>query len=197
MNKSDKIRPDLTILLKYIRGPREKMKFWSDFIENDPVCRAEVALLQRLSRLFIGGHYAVLTDASLQLADKIFQDFHSASPPTNIIPARLYFDSQMLPVPSGMRPSLMSVRRMKYRMEHGHIELAITPVYPGRFELTGRYRSEGKNMSCEIKLKGAGSRKVACDQHGFFTFSVLNPGQYSLIIKTLIGSFMIPRLVLR
>ena len=193
--KSDK-RPSLKILAEYVRGEGKSMKFWSQFIDNDAEAKADAALLSRLSRLIDAVDFKRTLPASADLAGSIFRSFKDDRWAKDQSTAHLYFDSRAVPLPEGVRASLSSQYRLKYQTGGGQVELSVSPVYPGRFELTGRYEGEIESEPVAVRLKGRKTLNGHFDRYGFFSFPAVNPGVYSLSFQTSSGPVVISRLEL-
>lgn len=173
------------------------MKFWSNFIETDPWSRAAVSLLQKLDRLFRAREAARVAAGSKRLAEEIFSRFQDDRRQPDAATAHLFYDSQIIPVREGFRPSLISERRLRFAGEEGTIELSIVPVFPGRFEVTGRLEGEKTGHAADVHLKGRSSHRVKTDEFGFFAFGAVNPGTYNIRFKSDDKELVIRQLVLR
>lgn len=182
MVRKSKKQPGLAILARYARGKKDDLKYWSKFIENDPDSMAAVALLQRLDRFFESMEIARLARLSQRLRDEIFERFFVRRSSSGKAAAHLYYDSRAIPLPEGIRPSLLSERRMKFAAGKGRIELSIVPVFPGRFEITGRFENAGSSQPQTVRLKGRQMFNTRTDTYGFFSFAAVNPGTYQLHI---------------
>lgn len=173
-------KPELTILAKYARGERKVMKNWSKFIENDPDCRQKAGLLGLLYGMIDRLDLQQSGMATASLAADIFDSHNLGKGPGKRNRARLYYDSRLVPLPEGVRPSLVSERRLKYQTGFGELELSIVPVYPGRFEITGRFGNSKPIPLAEAVLQGRKTSRTGIDKYGFFSFAVVNPGTYTL-----------------
>ncbi len=138
------------------------------------------AMSRKLDRMFEYLETAGFSADSKALADAIFDNFHKSRHPEDDRNAHLYYDSRAIPLPEGVRPSLMSERRLKYSAGNITLELSVTPVFPGRFEVTGRLEGISRDSVIVSRLKGRRTRRAETDEFGFFTFSGVDPGTYSL-----------------
>lgn len=197
MKQKPKKRPGLPLLARYVRGDLNNMDKWSRLIEQDPDSRATAGLLRILDRYLESCAVARIVPASRQLADRIYAAFRAGRGRKGQRVARLYFDSQSLPLPAGIRPSLLSERRLKYMVDSCSLELTVTPVFPGRFELTGRIEDAGSKPGRRVRLTGRRSYRGTIDRFGFFSFAAVNPGTYQLSFDTEGRETVIPSLVLR
>jgi hypothetical protein len=184
MNKKPHKRPGLPILAKYARGDVEAMKYWSQFIENDAESLAAVDVLKRLYRLFETVETAPVIPGCKPLAEEIFVSHQANRSRSGENIANLYYDSKAIPIREGFRPSLMSERRLKYAGEGGIIELSVIPVFPGRFEVTGRLESDRSKAPASVSIQGRQSLRTNTDEFGFFSFAAVNPGTYRLRFKS-------------
>ncbi len=158
-------------------GKRSKKRSSSGTDEKD---RTMAKLRDSLDRMFGYLHTAGLVSQSKQLAEEIFEKYMEGRRRTGRRTAHLFYDSRAIPLAAGMRPSLMSERRLKY-VAHGHtIEVSVVPLFPGRFEVTGRVGDGAAVRPAAISLKGRRHFHTDIDEFGFFSFSGVNPGAYSL-----------------
>ncbi len=134
----------------------------------------------KLRRLLEYVNSADLLSATKQMAGEIFEKYTRGRSCAGVTTANLYYDSRAVPAPAGVRPSLLSERRMKFLARRTIIELSITPVFPGRFELTGRVDNSEERRPVAVRLTGGRQLRAETDEFGFFSFSALNPGKYSL-----------------
>ncbi len=179
--KQDKEKqPALTILAKYARGERQEMKHWSAFIENDPESKKKAGLLGHLHNMIDRLDLPQTAPAAVSMAADIFDSHRHSKIGGEENRARLYYDSRLIPLPEGVRPSLVSERRLKYQTGFGELELSIIPVYPGRFEITGRFGNDEVIQPDMVVLRGRKTSRTEIDRFGFFSFAVVNPGTYSL-----------------
>ena len=196
MKKDDIKRPDLSIIAQYVRGDNKLMAYWSRFIAQDPESRGKAELLQRLFRMFGAADMQRMSAASQSLAQHIFQSFMSTPVDGADNIARLYYDSRAIPMPEGVRPSLMSARRLKFKAGDGNIELSISPVYPGRFEITGRYKGPLSSENGLAIIKGRRAHRTCFDRFGFFYLAPVDPGQYRLSCRLANHEYLLPTLEL-
>jgi hypothetical protein len=142
-----------------------------------------IAMSRKLDRMFEYLETAGFSADSKALADAIFENFHKNRRRQDDRDAHLYYDSRAIPLPQGVRPSLMSERRLKYSAGDVTLELSVTPVFPGRFEVTGRFDGAARESTIISRLKGRRTVRAETDEFGFFTFSSVDPGTYSLHCK--------------
>ncbi|MEE9442181.1 MAG: hypothetical protein V3V99_05895 [candidate division Zixibacteria bacterium] len=174
-------KPDLKILAQYVKGNKDIMKYWSKFIENDPESRSKATVLKKLFNMFQSLNFNSNRQPAIDMANAIFDNYRKRNKKSKIARARLFFDSRYVPLPEGLRRSMISERRMRYVFDSGLIELAILPVFPGKFELTGKIDRESI-ISIRAQLRGRKIYNSRIDANGFFSFAVVNPGQYSLYL---------------
>jgi len=181
MKEREEKGPGLPTLLRIARGDKAEMKRWMNWIEKNPGSRRKIELLRKLDRFFEAHNQKQEISGLKKLAGEVFErylkDRHKSH--ENIV--HLYYDSQVIPLREGFRPSLVSERRLKYTGETGTIELSVVPVFPGRFEVTGRLEHTGARQTSEVHLEGREKHRTQVDEFGFFTFGAVNPGKYQLI----------------
>ncbi len=93
------------------------------------------------------------------------------------------YDSQMLPLPDGVRPALVDTRRVRYQVGDQRLELSLYPVSPKSYELIGQLSVTVGTKEIKIELSG-GQRKITAqaDQFGVFHIERLPGGKYHLKI---------------
>jgi len=196
MKQDNAKQPDITVLARYVRGDKELMTYWSQFIEQDPECREKVALLERLHRMLNTLDLKRMAVESNTLAQSIFRSYAATRESSSGCVAHLYYDSRVVPLPEGVRPSLMSLRRLKFMAGDGKIELSISPVYPGRYEITGRYEGPLSCESGEAIIQGRRAQRAPFDRFGFFFLAAVDPGVYHLSCRVADQKYVIPALEL-
>lgn len=174
-------KPDLNILAQYAKGNKEIMKYWTKFIESDPETLSKANVLKKLFNMFQCLNFDSHRQPAVDMANVIFDSYRKRKNKSKIPQARLFFDSNYVPHPEGLRPSMLSERRMKYATDSGYIELAILPVFPGKFELTGKIDRDSI-ISTTAQLRGRKTYTSRTDANGFFSFAVVNPGKYHLYL---------------
>jgi hypothetical protein len=197
MKKKHAKRPGLPILVKYLKGETVDMPQWTRAIEGDPENRAAVTTLRMLQGMFHRLEWDKTIAASRQVAAGIFAGVRTRQRAKSRRHAVLYYDSRIVPLPDGIRPSLMSERRLRYHTDAGNIELSISPVFPGRFQITGRLDGDIAGRIDAVHLHGRKSYQTVTDEYGFFCFSTVNPGGYALHFKLEGNGIVIPNLTLR
>ena len=183
MKKKVNKRPGLPILAMYAKGEREKLKHWSAIIDQDDDCRETVSLLERLYRMFEACESAGMGQATGKLAERIFEHSLASRDRKGRSAGRLFYDSRVIPLPAGIRPSLMSERRLKYIVDAGVLELSVVPVFPGRFAMTGRLEGYGPDEKISARLIGRRTLRADTDEFGFFSFAAIDPGKYKLDLQ--------------
>ncbi len=168
------------------RTPRMKNKSKSRAQRKKAAASGEYAmdaLGRKLDRMFEYLETAGFAADSKTLADAIFDNYQKNRGRQDDRNAYLYYDSRAVSLPAGVRPSLMSERRLKYSAGELSLELSVTPVFPGRFEVTGRFDGLARERVVTTRLKGRRTLRAETDEFGFFTFSSVDPGTYSLHCK--------------
>lgn len=146
--------------------------------------------------MFQSLNFNINRQPAIDLANAIFDNFRNVNNKSEASRARLFFDSRFVPLPESIRPSVISGRRLKYALDSGFIELAILPVFPGKFELTGIIDLESLPPA-RAQLQGRTNYSSQTDDNGFFSFAVVNPGKYSLYLTRDKTKTMVDTLELR
>jgi hypothetical protein len=177
-------QPTFDDLIRYARGEAKAVQTWKDHIEADQELSSDVRLLKQIGGLVTELDLRRVVPAARKLASDIFDSFRTSEKLGAGTAAKLYYDSEAIPLPAGMRPSLLSERRLRFAADDGTIELMIVPEYPGRFEITGRVFTESRERCKKAKLAGRRKYEAQFDEFDFFTFASVPPGKYKLIIET-------------
>ncbi len=90
----------------------------------------------------------------------------------------------------------MSERRLKFAIGTETLELSVVPVFPGRFQITGRFDKGDPHRRQKVHLKGRSNQTAGVDEYGFFSFAAVNPGTYRLILGTGVEKILVPGLIL-
>lgn len=180
----DNERPTFDDLLRYVSGEESAVKKWTEQIEADREMASDVRLLRRVRGLVAELDLHRIVPAAQELARGVFDSFQTARKLPSDVAAKLYYDSETVPLPQGMRPSLVSERRIRYAVDGGSIEMMIVPEFPGRFEITGQVSTDAEERCGRARLTGRATYDTEFDEFDFFTFASVVPGRYKLTIET-------------
>ena len=108
-------------------------------------------------------------EAVRKISDSIFDDFQKSKNNRGILRGVKLFDSQVLPLPEGVRPAVVETRRVKYRMEEYGLELSFYPVTSDAYEIIGQMTGPVADEPVRVVLKGKGCEFTA-DSDRFLVF---------------------------
>lgn len=105
-----------------------------------------------------------------KLAEKMFLDFIKGlkAPPNQGINV---YDSEVIPQPSYIRPSIVDTRRLKYKFDSFQVEIVLYPISIYSFEIVGQMEDLAEEGNYTIRLKNAEQKvSVEIDSAGIFIF---------------------------
>ena len=101
--------------------------------------------------------------------------------------ARLVYDTNAQPLPSGVRAVMQRARRLLFAADDFEVVLQVSPeAVPERVKIMGQVLAEGLPVAgADVRLDGPTvQRSWATDREGEFRFAELPGGDYTLEIGT-------------
>lgn len=94
------------------------------------------------------------------------------------------FDSQLLPLPEGVRPALVDTRRIRYKIDEMLLEVSVYPVSLNSFEIIGQLSEAEKLAPLTVTMR-LGRRKFTTEanEFGLFRFPLMTKGDYIMDIR--------------
>lgn len=183
MRKEDKIER----LLDYLKGrlKKKEARALERELERDPEMKESLVLLQELGSESRGIDWSEI-DATVQaISTRLVKDFFKKSPGGKQAPGVLIYDSKMLPLPAGVRPASVDVRRLKFRIEEMELMVSLYPAAPKAYELMGQLSGYHDKEPVEISLvKGSKKYRTKADSFQLFHFSRVPSGDYRILITS-------------
>ena len=96
----------------------------------------------------------------------------------------IVFDSQLLPLPQGVRPATVSARRLKFLIDDEALEMALYPISINSYEIIGQLPAAMVREGRTLDLRGR-SEKYSCpvNDMGIFRFPRVSTGEYKMLIR--------------
>ncbi len=134
----------------------------------------------------IGGEIDPASVQSMsELARRLFADYiRQRQHPDAHLGVRV-FDSQVMPLPEGVRPAGVDTRRLRYRLDDLTLELSLYPLTPESHEMIGQIEGVDRTGALTIRLEqGRRRRTTRADRFGLFRFERVEAGSGRLIIES-------------
>jgi hypothetical protein len=169
-------------LIDYIRGrlDPDKRAEVADRIGKDPVLQKLVTLLGDLRDDMRETDWPDMKSAAHALLSRQLKEKRGGRQKKGVT----IFDSQLLPLPVGVRPALVDTRRIRYKIDETLLEVSVYPVSLNSFELIGQLTEAERRQSLTITMR-FGRKKFATEanEFGLFRFPRLTKGKYIIAIR--------------
>lgn len=180
MDKNEKVIQEL---IDYIRGrlDPEKRAEVADRIGKDPILQRLVALLSDLQDDLRENDWPAMKSAAHSLLGRQLKEKRGGERKKGIT----IFDSQLLPLPAGVRPAMVDTRRIRYKVDENLLDVSIYPISLNSFEVIGQLAGSDKIDSLTVTMR-LGRKKFTAEanEFGLFRFPRLPKGGYILEIRT-------------
>gem|GEM_PF-3913627 len=131
----------------------------------------------------VPGHLGDLAPALKQMSLNMFRQYHGASKNNRELLGLPIYDSKTFPLPEGVRPSLTSARRLRYKFNDMEVELSLNPMTLYSFEIIGQIDNGSEKKNYMIELIGKDQRFTAeTDELQMFAFTKIPAMKYRLNI---------------
>jgi hypothetical protein len=88
-----------------------------------------------------------------------------------------------MPLPTDVRPAIVSSRRIKYRVGDDILEISLHPVSPGSYEIIGQLSGRQPGEMLEIEIRDNKSvKKVKSNDFQLFRLERVESGRYKIKI---------------
>lgn len=181
MGKEDKI----DILLAYLKGRLKKKEAMAveKEMKRDPAMRDLYALLCELGAESGNLDWSEIDATVRAMSNRMVNDFFKEREGGVSAPGVLIYDSKMLPLPAGVRPASVDVRRLKFRIDEKELMISLYPVAPNAYEVMGQLSGYTGNEPIEISLRaGKKTFQAESDEFQLFHFARIPSGDYRLIV---------------
>ncbi|MBN2226960.1 MAG: hypothetical protein JW763_06315 [candidate division Zixibacteria bacterium] len=176
----------IDLLTAYVCGTlsskeRQRVESW---LRTDREAVELYELVRHLHRTGKTTDWQQTQDTAAKLSKRLFDDFQKrkkAGPMRGIT----VFDSQMLPLPEGVRPATVSTRRLKYAFADMNLDISLYPVTTDSYELIGRIAGLESYDDVTVMLRsGKSSFTAPLDRHGLFRLERIPTQTYTLTVKS-------------
>jgi hypothetical protein len=178
----DKNAKNFQELIDYIRGrlDPDKRAEVAERIDKDPALQKLVEMLGGLHDDMRNIDWPEMKPAAHSLLSRQLKEKRGGRKKKGIT----IFDSQLLPLPEGVRPALVDTRRIRYKVDEKLLELSIYPVSLNSFEVIGQL-AEAEKSEQLIVIMRLGRKKISTEanEFGLFRFPRLTKGSYILEIR--------------
>ena len=173
------------LLLKFVRSELDKKE--SDkvkkMLDSDREFRKMYDVLKNYGADRLKDNIAELMPSLRQISINMFREYHKPGREDNIERGLPIFDSRVMPIPQGVRPSVTNSRRLKYKFKGMELEVSLYPISLYSYELIGQFSGvEGKNY--QIELVGKKFRQTSqTDELCMFTFARIPSNEYQINVS--------------
>ena len=161
----------------------EEAKALREQIAADPRLQEIVKMLSSLTKEGKQTGWQKLRDPAHLLLERLLHDARSSSKRPAQNRGIVTFDSQLLPLPEGVRPATVESRRLRYRVGEDSLELSLYPVSMSSYEVIGQLISELNYSSLRAEIRSGKTRLVVeANQFGVFRFPRVQSGACTMKI---------------
>ncbi len=172
------------LLLKFLRSElddKESNKI-KKMLNSDREFRNMYDVLKNYGADRLKGHLAELMPSLKQISINMFREYHKSERDRAVERGLPIFDSDVMPMPEGVRPSVTNSRRLKYKFKGMDLEMSLYPISLYSYEMIGQFSGvEGKTY--QIELTGKKFRQTTeTDELHMFTFARIPSDVYQINI---------------
>lgn len=187
MSREDKVDR----LLAYLRGELNKPEaaLLEKEIEGDPELKETYALLKELGGESRSIDWSEIDSTIRAISTRLVDDFFKKRADGQPAPGVLVYDSKMLPLPTGVRPASVDVRRLKFKIDEMELMVSLYPVGPRAYEVMGQLTGYSGNESISVSLaRGKKTYRTEPDSFQLFHLARVPSGNYRLVLSTASGT---------
>ncbi|MEW5925708.1 MAG: hypothetical protein AB1746_17125 [Candidatus Zixiibacteriota bacterium] len=181
----DDLKKNIDLISGYLNSElkkkdREKVE---KLLNSSEEFRNMYEMIKTLSEQGNPGHLNDLVPSLKQMSLNMFRQYNNTDKRDRQLLGLPVYDSRTIPLPEGVRPSLTSARRMRYKFDSMEVEISLNPMTLYSFEIIGQIDDESHKKNYSVELT-AGARKFTAetDELGMFTFSRVPILKYRLNI---------------
>jgi len=172
------------LLLKYLQSELDQKQSneVKKMLASDEEFRKMHDLLKSYGAERLKGQLAELMPSLRKMSVNMFREYHKPGQKDNIERGLPIFDSNVMPMPEGVRPSVTNSRRLKYKFKGMELEVSLYPISLYSYELIGQFNGiEGKTYQVEMVGKKF-RQSTTTDELKMFTFTRIESGEYRINI---------------
>lgn len=173
------------LLLKFVRSEldMEESNKVRKMLDSDKEFRKMYDVLKNYDADRLKDNIAELMPSLRQISINMFREYHKPGREDNIERGLPIFDSRVMPIPQGVRPSVTNSRRLKYKFREMELEVSLYPVSLYSYELIGQFSGvEGINYKIELVSKKF-RQTTQTDELCMFTFARIPSNEYQINVS--------------
>lgn len=186
MDKSmDESEKHIDLISAYLKSQlkKEDRRKVESLLNSNREFREMFETIKALNDQGAPGHLSDLAPALKQMSLNMFRHYHGAAKGNRELLGLPIYDSKTFPLPEGVRPSLTSTRRLRYKFNNMEIELSLNPMTLYSFEIIGQIDDGSEKKNYTIELIGKDLRLTAeTDELQMFAFTKIPAMKYRLNI---------------
>jgi hypothetical protein len=180
----DKKLKQIELIIKYVKSElsRDEEKKIKKLLSSDKEFAKMYEIIKTLDIDSMSSNLAELAPPLKQMSLGMFREFQKTKKDKEIMRGLPVYDSRVLPIPEGVRPSETNSRRLKYKFDSMELELSLYPTSLYSYEMIGQL-SGAEDSKYRIELTGKEfRRKTETDELQMFTFVKIPAMKYRLNI---------------
>ncbi len=181
----NRLPENIDLMIKYLRGrlsDRDKKRAKS-LIRMNPEMAVFLEDIKELQKESSTINWDRIRSSVSSLSSRMFDDFMKGLKERRPEQGIRVFDSQVLPLPAGVRPAVVDTRRLRYKFDEIEMEISLYPISIDSYEIIGRISRVGSRLSSRVELVSERLKfEVETDQFHIFRFSRIPVSDYILNI---------------
>ncbi len=180
----DKMIKQIDFLLKYFKSELndEDIRKVEKLLDSNKEFRRMYNVIKSLGVDCLPDDLTDLSPSLRQMSLNMFREYKKTDKDKTVTRGLPIFDSDVLPLPDGVRPSITNSRRLKYKFDDMEMELSLYPVSLYSYEMIGQI-SGSADKDHQIELVGNNfKRETATDELQMFVFAKIPAMKYRINI---------------
>lgn len=177
---------DFETIAAFLRGQlnAEERKEIERRIASDPTLQSLVRAVSGWLEEINAGKYAGVEPSVHALLSRQLKEIKAADKKPGWRRGVTTYDSKLLPVPEGVRPATVDVRRVKVQIDDWQLDVSLYPVSVSSYEIIGQIIDCDIDAPLIVTLNKRGTA-VSAETNRFhlFQFPRVATGKYTLKIK--------------
>ncbi len=175
----------INIVVKYMENkmsPKERRSFKS-LLKSDKELAEMYKLISGLKNNLDTADAFTLLAPLENLSSKMFSDYNKAKKEKEIDYGVKIYDSKVIPLPAGIRPSAVDTRRMNYKFDNFELNLSLYPISFYSYEMIGNIDTNDDNDEYILKLTNDDETfETQTDETCTFRFPRISISTYNLYV---------------
>ncbi|UCD94263.1 MAG: hypothetical protein JSU69_10945 [Candidatus Zixiibacteriota bacterium] len=180
-----KIFDKIGVLIGYLKGDLSKAMRRSAqaMVREDKDLKELYPIVEELYVTGQSTNWNEARSAALKISSQLFRDYLKSKRLKKTGYGVTVFDSQILPLPEGVRKADVGARRIKYRVGDRLLDVSLYPISSGSYEIIGQTSNmEGGSLSQVILKSGKETFTADTDAFNIFRFPRIPLDKYSLYL---------------